>query len=701
MGFHTAPDQFTPAEMMLAHLPVGVALFDARDLRLLQANPCFHASLDPEWQQGQAIGHSLTEFLPRAEHSGSIALFRQVAATGIPYQTEAYASSAFARGLTYWDWSLNPIRHANGQIVHLLLTLIDVTARVVAQQQAQQARTALALTSQALEIEQQRMKLLETLTQCIGGLLQPEHIARNALDALQTALHPLACALYVHDAAHQGFRALALTLPETSRSWRRRLTRLAYDCSSSLLQALQEPQTLLRTRLPASEDEKQPEMLFQAIPGAGTIVYLPLWYKKTCEGVLVLVFAQVLPEDAPLLHVVEGSTPLLAEILASAHLHALIDQQRQRFYTILDQLPEGVLLVEATEGTISYANPAASSLLGVPHATLVGTPLHRLEVSRLSQEPSSFPWHFALIHALWGKTINSQELVVKRADGSHAVLLSSTALLHLEAGENITEAMIAFQDITLQKTIEQQKSTFMAMVNHELRTPLTAVLGFCNLLQQHGMDGLNEMQAYAITSIVEQSEYLTYLVNEILDQSALEHVSFELHRTYQDLLPLLMQVIEQHKNTSQKHHIYLRTEGLSAQTRLMGQFDSYRVIQILNNVLTNALKYGPSGSNIEIGIRPGNKNSPERNTVLLWVKDQGPGIDPADLPHIFERFYRAEKRVQTVGGLGLGLYLAKELIQRHGGHIWAESTQGVGTTFFLTFPLSRNEIAYCTSPYDE
>jgi signal transduction histidine kinase len=237
-----------------------------------------------------------------------------------------------------------------------------------------------------------------------------------------------------------------------------------------------------------------------------------------------------------------------------------------------------------------------------------------------------------LIHALWGKTISSQELVVKRADGSHAVLLSSTAPLHLEAGEYITEAVIAFQDITLQKTIEQQKSTFLTMVNHELRTPLTAVLGFCDLLQQHGMDELNEMQAYAITSIVEQSAYLTSLVNEILDHSALEHASFELHRTTQDLLPLLMQVIEQHRNTSKKHQIHLHMEGLSSQTRLVGQFDAYRVMQILNNVLTNAIKYSLPESLIEVGIRPSHEDGSERNTVLLWVKQANTFLPPNRAP---------------------------------------------------------------------
>jgi hypothetical protein len=187
------------------------------------------------------------------------------AATGIPYRIEAYASSAFARGMSYWDWSLNPISDADGHVIHLLLTLIDVTTRVLAQQQAEQARATLAQTSLALEIEQRRLALLETLTQRIGGLLQPEDIAHNALDILQTSLHPLVSFLYAHDTAHQSFRALALTLTDTNLSWQRRLTHLSYNRSSLLLQALQGQQTLLRSEADGNENGQRSEIFLQTI----------------------------------------------------------------------------------------------------------------------------------------------------------------------------------------------------------------------------------------------------------------------------------------------------------------------------------------------------------------------------------------------------------------------------------------------------
>jgi two-component system phosphate regulon sensor histidine kinase PhoR len=224
-------------------------------------------------------------------------------------------------------------------------------------------------------------------------------------------------------------------------------------------------------------------------------------------------------------------------------------------------------------------------------------------------------------------------------------------------------------------------------VNHELRTPLTAVLGFSDILREQGMEGLNPLQTTAISSIVEQSEYLHYLVNEILDQSYFERATFDIHLIQQDLLPLLHRLTDYYARTNKGHQIALKIEPSPSTVRLMGSFDAHRMAQVFNNVLTNAVKYSPVGSVIEIGGRPFDVDDPAGRGSLLWIKDQGVGIALEDAPHIFERFYRAKNRDYSVGGLGLGLYLAKEFIQSHGGRIWAENNEGVGSTFFLALPF--------------
>jgi PAS domain S-box-containing protein len=675
------------AEIMLANLPIGTALFDAHDFRLLAANSSFHASLDPEWQQGRAVGHVLTEFIPYTKESKSADIFQLVAATGIPYQIDTYISHAFARGTTYWNWSLKPHCAGDRLVTHLVLTLIDVTSQVRALQEAEKTREALQQTSQTLAAGQQRLALLSSLSRRIGGLLHPERIAAATLDVIDTVFQPVASLIYAADAAQQCFRALALHLPDSDPALRHYVSFLPYDSSSFVLQVLSGQDAILLPWPSNFKEGPRKELIGHLVTGARSVLCVPIWYNNFCEGALIMAFAQTPEEVLSLTPSIEACAPRLGEALASARLHAVIEHERKRLHTILDQLPEGILLVEATTGTISYANPEASALLGIAHERMLGASLNQLEPRSSRLASATLPWNFALIHALWGKTVSSQELEVRRPDGSRAILLSSTAPIRLDSSGNITEAVIAFQDITVQKTTEQQKIDFLTMVNHELRTPLTAVLGFSDILREQGMDGLNPFQTTAISSIVEQSEYLHYLVNEILDQSYFERATFDLHLIQQDLFPLIHRLIDYYTRTHQGYRIELNCEHFLFDAKLMGHFDAHRMAQVFNNIFTNAVKYSAVGSVIEVGGRPFTATDAEKSGILLWVKDQGAGISAEDLPHIFERFYRAKNRDYSVGGLGLGLYLAKEFIQSHGGRIWVESTEGIGSTFFLSLPF--------------
>ena len=133
----------TYAHLMLEHVPMGMALFDARDLRLLAANTRYHSFLEPIWQHGHAIGHPLTEVLPQTERSEIVAIFRRVAETGVSYRAEEYAASVPGCGVTYWNWTLEPISEI-GQMGYVLLTITEVTSQVIARKSTEQAQTALA-----------------------------------------------------------------------------------------------------------------------------------------------------------------------------------------------------------------------------------------------------------------------------------------------------------------------------------------------------------------------------------------------------------------------------------------------------------------------------------------------------------------------------------------------------------------------------
>lgn len=240
-----------------------------------------------------------------------------------------------------------------------------------------------------------------------------------------------------------------------------------------------------------------------------------------------------------------------------------------------------------------------------------------------------------------------------------------------------------------------EKDNFLSLASHELRTPITAIQGFAELLQmrlQQGdlLDTPRSMRA--LTSIIHHSEHLTHLLEDMLDLSCIENDHFYVKATMHDLVPILMQVVETQKLHTRQHNIYIILDGLRAIDTLPANIDYDRMIQVLNNLLNNAIKYSPLGGNIEVGIRRETLDQKGIEHCLIWVKDHGLGIEAQELPHIFERFYRARSLNHSIKGAGIGLYLVKELITRHQGRVWAESEPGQGSTFYIQLPLSQQSM---------
>ena len=371
----------------------------------------------------------------------------------------------------------------------------------------------------------------------------------------------------------------------------------------------------------------------------------------------------------------------------------MIENERARLSAILDQLPEGILLIEASDGTISYANASAATILGIPVEELVGVSFHQHVPSHSPndvRDRQMLPWNFVVINALLGMTASSQETVVVKPDGTRLIMLCSSAPLRDEKGF-ITGAVIVFQDITVQKMIERQKNEFLSLVSHELRTPLTAIMGFAELLQvQDDQDEfLDPLKQRAIAQILIQSEQLTRLIEEMLDLTRLENAQLSLHFDWYDLLATLKEVIEVLEITARGQRIRLEVKGLAASGPVMGYFDKQRMMQVMNNLINNAIKYSPHGREIEVGCQVSAENPDE---ALIWVRDHGIGIPANERQLIFQRFHRASNLDTSMSGLGIGLYLVKELVTRHGGSIRDESEEGEGSTFYVTLPLNKERI---------
>lgn len=689
------------AAMIFERMPVGVAIFDTQNFHLRRANSMYLSSLDTAWQNGQALARPISDWLPDAEANGILAIFRTVAATGVPYRTIEYAFPSFERGVTYWNWTLDPLCDEDGRVIQLLLTTYEITAQVLARQQAEELQTSLETTNERVEAERKRLAVIEAVARCVRQLFDPRQVSDAAIAAISANFATQFVYTYVADPVQHVLHLLSMQPELPDMKTFRFLQHIPFASELPAAQACRQRTPIVienvQNALSTGAIEQSTFLANSVIQG---YICVPLWFGDHFEGVLGATFNHSIATNGPEVQTLLGCSVHVAAALTHARMHSTIEHERTRLRAILDQLPEGILITESANGTISYINEAAAHIFGTSVQQLTDFPLHHLpyiyQVEKIDGN-SLQPWNFMIIRALIGETITSQDTVIMRPDGSRTFILSSAAPLRSENGV-ISGAVIVFQDVTAKKSIEQQKNAFLSIASHELRTPITAIQGFAEILQfqmTRKVD-LDPQSIRALAVISEQSERLSQLIEEMLDISRIENVQLLLTRSHHDLISILKHVIEIQTSTSKNHPIKLVLEGLTDRDTLIANIDENRMVQVLSNLINNAIKYSPGGGAIEVGLRYSNTASDkpnEANECLIWVKDIGLGIPAADLPHIFERFHRSSNIDNSISGLGIGLYLVKELVTRHGGLVWAESTESISSTFYVKLPLAMEQIA--------
>jgi len=241
-----------------------------------------------------------------------------------------------------------------------------------------------------------------------------------------------------------------------------------------------------------------------------------------------------------------------------------------------------------------------------------------------------------------------------------------------------TVMLSVIRDITKRRRLERQQQELVAMITHDLRNPLTTIMGHAQLLQRRGT-----YSAQGVESILEHARHQARLINDLLDAANLEVGQLVLAREEVALTGLVERAVTDATLSAPMHVITLTApDGL-----MVVWGDPVRLRQVLDNLLGNAVKYSPAGSTVQVGVERTDDG------VRVMVADEGSGIDPATLPHLFERFYRTEAARQSgATGIGLGLAICKGLVEAHGGQIGVESTPGQGSRFWFTIP--------CTGSYD-
>jgi signal transduction histidine kinase len=276
----------------------------------------------------------------------------------------------------------------------------------------------------------------------------------------------------------------------------------------------------------------------------------------------------------------------------------------------------------------------------------------------------------------WYKYEFSKRDYFTRAELAAAVERETEARLELSrTGDDLARALARLRQL------DERKNTFFANVSHELRTPLTLILAPVEEMQTRASD---PAQARQLALIRRNAERLLRLIDDLLDLSRLDVGGLRLDLADLDVRAVVQTVVENGAPAAAARKIELVYDADESQRPIHA--DAHRLEIILTNLVGNALKYTPDGGHVAIRVRDG------AGAVTIEVADDGPGIPAADLPRVFDRFYQAGRTDRRAGGVGIGLSLARQLADLHGGELTVESTEGRGTTFTLRLPFGRDHI---------
>ena len=349
--------------------------------------------------------------------------------------------------------------------------------------------------------------------------------------------------------------------------------------------------------------------------------------------------------------------------------------RRSSFQLLLDSLGEAVLLVDPG-GRIAGGNQCFGRWFEVPPARLRRQPLDCLGpllASELGVE--TWDWMRALLadpHAQ--RTID----LTQRLPEARALELFSAPLC---ADGTYVGRLYLFRDVTCGREAVRLKDQFVSTVSHELRTPLTAIHGFIELILDGDAGPVNDEVREYLGVVRDNTERLIALVNDLLDVSRLEAGSLQLPLEPVSLTAILEEVARTLRPGIEAKRQALVLTVDPALSRVLGNAE--RLTQVVTNLLDNASKYTPPGGAITVGAACTGAH------VQVTIHDTGIGIAVSDMPKLFTRFFRADHPVvRQEGGTGLGLFIARSIVELHGGRLFADSQPGVGSTFGFTIPIA-------------
>lgn len=349
---------------------------------------------------------------------------------------------------------------------------------------------------------------------------------------------------------------------------------------------------------------------------------------------------------------------------------SMTEGERKKLSSVIAYMTDGVIATNRN-GAIILLNTPALELLNVSRETALEMPI----TSLLGLEDEY----------TFEDLVEQQDSLLLEIEQEErtSVLRVNFSVIQKEHGK-IDGLIAVIYDVTEQEQIDQERREFVANVSHELRTPLTTMRSYLEALAEGAWQDPNIAPRF-LNVTQNETERMIRLVNDLLQLSKFDSKDYQFNKEWIHFIRFFSLIIERFEMTKEQHVEFISN---LPDRELYVEIDPDKITQVLDNIISNALKYSPEGGHITFSVDV----NEEEELLYVSVKDEGVGIPRKDVEKIFERFYRVDKaRTRRLGGTGLGLAIAKEMVQAHGGDIWADSIEGKGTTITFTLPYKEEQ----------
>lgn len=351
-----------------------------------------------------------------------------------------------------------------------------------------------------------------------------------------------------------------------------------------------------------------------------------------------------------------------------------MEAERNRLDSVLTHMTDGVIATDR-RGKVITINEMALSLLNTTSEQAIGQSI--LTLLDLEEE-----------YTLRKLLETPEEILIDRSksdsEEDRMTLRSDFAMIRRESGF-ISGLVVVIHDVTEQEKTAEERRQFVSNVSHELRTPLTSVRSYLEALEEGAWEDKSVAPEFIHVTLGE-TDRMIRMINDLLNLSRMDSGAQQMDLelvNFNELVDYILDRFDMMVNNQEKNYRIVRE---FTERDLWVEIDTDKIMQVIDNIMNNAIKYSPDGGKIEVHLME------THNNVVLSISDEGLGIPKKDLEKVFERFYRVDKaRVRQQGGTGLGLAISKEVMKAHQGQIWVESVEGKGSTFYISLPYEPYE----------